>query len=85
MEDYEVVVMLGDNLNDFSRDFYPTDLGQREDLVTQKRDNFGRKFVFFLILPWSLDKGNFWRVRTPSHTTKSPNIRSAATANAWRP
>ena len=36
MEDYEVVVMLGDNLNDFSRDFYLTDVEQREDLVTQK-------------------------------------------------
>ena len=47
MEDYEVVVMLGDNLNDFSRDFYLTDVEQREDLVTQKRDNFGRKFVIF--------------------------------------
>ena len=29
MEDFEVVVLLGDNLNDFSRDYYLTDVEER--------------------------------------------------------
>ena len=86
MEDYEVVVMLGDNLNDFSRDFYLTDVEQREDVVTQKRDNFGRKFVIF---PNPTD-GHWIRAifgeSEPAATPQSrQTLRSAATKNAWRP
>ena len=86
MEDYEVVVMLGDNLNDFSRDFYLTDIEQREDLVTKKRGNFGRKFVIF---PNPTDghwiRAIFGESEPPASSQNRQKLRSAATKNAWRP
>ena len=86
MEEYEVVVMLGDNLNDFSRDFYLTDVEQREDVVTQKRDNFGRKFVIF---PNPTDghwiRAIFGESEPPATPQSRQTLRSAATTNAWRP
>ena len=86
MEDYEVVVMLGDNLNDFSRDFYLTDVEQREDVVTQKRDNFGRKFIIF---PNPTDghwiRAIFGESEPPATPQSRQTLRSAATTNAWRP
>ena len=86
MEDYEVVVMLGDNLNDFSRDFYLTDVEQREDVVTQKRDNFGRKFIVF---PNPTDghwiRAIFGESEPPANPQSRQTLRSAATTNAWRP
>ena len=86
MEEYEVVVMLGDNLNDFSRDFYLKDVEQREDLVSQKRDNFGRKFVIF---PNPTDghwiRAIFGESEPPATPQSRQTLRSAATTNAWRP
>jgi len=46
-ENYEVVVMLGDNLNDFSRQFYVTDVNERQALVTSARARFGTDFIVF--------------------------------------
>ena len=37
MEDFEVVVLLGDNLNDFSRDYYLTDVEERRSLASEGR------------------------------------------------
>ena len=86
MEEYEVVVMLGDNLNDFSRDFYLTDVERREELVTQKRDNFGKKFVIF---PNPTDghwiRAIFGESEPPATPQSRRTLRSAATKNAWRP
>lgn len=44
---HKVVVMLGDNLNDFSRTFYTTDSEQRQDLLEDNRDLFGMKYIVF--------------------------------------
>tara|TARA_Y100000814_G_scaffold289978_1_gene263774 strand:+ start:976 stop:1821 length:846 start_codon:yes stop_codon:yes gene_type:complete len=86
MEEYEVVVMLGDNLNDFSRDFYLTDVERREELVTQRRDNFGKKFVIF---PNPTDghwiRAIFGESEPPATPQSRRTLRSAATKNAWRP
>ena len=86
MEDYEVVVMLGDNLNDFSRDFYLTDLEQREELVTEKRANFGKNFVIF---PNPTDghwiRAIFGQSEPPATAQSRQTLRSAATKNAWQP
>ena len=86
MEDYNVVVMLGDNLNDFSRDFYLTDIDRREDLVNEKKGDFGSKFVIF---PNPTD-GHWIRAifgeSEPPPTPKNRQIlRSAATRRAWQP
>jgi 5'-nucleotidase (lipoprotein e(P4) family) len=46
-EDRDIVVFLGDNLNDFRRVYYVTDAGERRRLMTDDRDAFGRRFVLF--------------------------------------
>lgn len=47
MEQYDVVVMLGDNLNDFSRRYYVTDVGEREALMTEDQEHFGSRYILF--------------------------------------
>ena len=86
MEDYNVVVMLGDNLNDFSRAYYLTNTEQRENLVNQKSSDFGSKFVIF---PNPTD-GHWIRAifgeSEPAATSENRRIlRSAATRGAWQP
>ncbi len=46
-EDYEVVALLGDNLNDFARRYYSTDVDQRLNLMEEDRDLFGRDYILF--------------------------------------
>ena len=47
MEDYDVIVLLGDNLNDFSRKYYSTDVDERRELMEQDREVFGRRNIIF--------------------------------------
>jgi 5'-nucleotidase (lipoprotein e(P4) family) len=47
-ERFEVVLLLGDNLNDFRRDYYLTDIDERIARMEEDRDLFGRRFI---ILP----------------------------------
>ncbi|MDH5501630.1 MAG: acid phosphatase, partial [Gammaproteobacteria bacterium] len=42
---YEVVVLIGDNLNDFKRDYYLKDVDARRTLIDRDRAEFGRKFI----------------------------------------
>lgn len=44
---HEVVALLGDNLNDFRRVYYVTDVAERRRLMTADRDDFGRRFIVF--------------------------------------
>jgi 5'-nucleotidase (lipoprotein e(P4) family) len=46
-ERFEIVVYLGDNLNDFRRSFYGTGEGERRRLMQADREEFGRRFVLF--------------------------------------
>jgi 5'-nucleotidase (lipoprotein e(P4) family) len=46
-ENFEVVALLGDNLNDFSRRYYSTDVDQRMELMEQDREMFGNRFILF--------------------------------------
>lgn len=46
-KDREIVVYLGDNLNDFRRAYYVADVGGRRRLMTEDREDFGRRFVLF--------------------------------------
>jgi len=43
----DVVVYLGDNLNDFSRAYYVTDPASRRARLAVDREAFGRKFILF--------------------------------------
>jgi 5'-nucleotidase (lipoprotein e(P4) family) len=47
MQDYEAVVLLGDNLNDFSRKYYVTDVDERQGLMDEDRETFGRRNIIF--------------------------------------
>lgn len=46
-EDYEVVVYLGDNLNDFARKYYVESVEERRSLATEDAEEFGRRFILF--------------------------------------
>jgi len=46
-QDYEVVVMLGDNLNDFRRKYYLRDVDARIAAMEEDRDKFGIEYVLF--------------------------------------
>ena len=44
---YDVVVLLGDNLNDFRRYYYVTDRNERLQRMREDAAEFGRKFILF--------------------------------------
>lgn len=44
---FNIVVMLGDNLNDFKRLYYVKDVDKRIELMEQDKDLFGQKFIIF--------------------------------------
>lgn len=44
---YDVVVLLGDNLNDFRRYYYVTDRDERLRRMRENAADFGRKFILF--------------------------------------
>ena len=86
MEDFEVVVLLGDNLNDFSRDYYLTDVEERRSLASERSSDFGVKNIIF---PNPTD-GHWIRAifgeSEPAATSENRRIlRSAATRGAWQP
>lgn len=46
-QSYDVVVYLGDNLNDFSRSYYVTDYESRRKRLSLDQGEFGRRFILF--------------------------------------
>jgi 5'-nucleotidase (lipoprotein e(P4) family) len=46
-ENYQVVAMLGDNLNDFSREYYVSEVEQRKSLMAEDSHRFGAEFILF--------------------------------------
>ena len=46
-ENYNIVVFLGDNLNDFRRKFYSSSIDARQELMEQDKDKFGSQFILF--------------------------------------
>jgi 5'-nucleotidase (lipoprotein e(P4) family) len=44
-ERFEIVLLLGDNLNDFSRDYYVADVDERIARMEADRELFGRRFI----------------------------------------
>lgn len=85
-EDYQVVALLGDNLNDFARRYYSTDVDQRMSLMEQDRDRYGLDYILF---PNPTD-GHWVRAifgeSEPSASDENRGIlRAAATRAAWAP
>lgn len=85
-EKYDAVVVLGDNLNDFSRDFYLTDVAERLAVAEGKKNRFGTEFILF---PNPTD-GHWLRAifgeSEPTPTADNRQIlRKAAMHRAWQP
>ena len=85
-EDYEVVALLGDNLNDFARRYYSTDVDQRMSFMEQDKDRYGRDYILF---PNPTD-GHWIRAifgeSEPAASDENRDIlRRAATSAAWAP
>ena len=45
--DYRVIASLGDNLNDFARRYYGTDVAEREALMHADAARFGTDYIVF--------------------------------------
>jgi len=86
MEDNEVVVLLGDSLNDFRRKYYSTDVEERLRLMEEDRDQYGRRFVLF---PNPTDghwiRAIFGDSEPPASDSNRQIFKNAATRSAWRP
>ncbi len=46
-ETHDVIVKLGDNLNDFSRKYYVSDVEERNNLMAEDKDLYGIKYIIF--------------------------------------
>lgn len=85
-EDYEVVVLLGDNLNDFARRYYSTDVDQRLELMEEDRDHYGLDYILF---PNPTD--GHWIRAIFGESEPSPSdenryiLKDAASRAAWNP
>ena len=82
--EFEVAVMLGDNLNDFRRDYYVRDVDERMALMERDRSDWGEKFV---LLPNPTD-GHWVRAifgdSEPAPTDENRRrLRQAASRMAW--
>ena len=47
LNDYEIILLLGDNLGDFHQDFFGKDNQGRWDATIKYKDDFGDKFILF--------------------------------------
>ena len=85
-EDHEVVVLLGDNLNDFARRYYSTDLEQRLSLMEEDRERYGRDYILF---PNPTDghwiRAIFGDSEPPPSDANRSTLKQAATRSAWTP
>jgi len=85
-KNYEVVVMLGDNLNDFKRKYYVADVKQRMSLMNEDKQEFGRKFIIF---PNPTDghwlKAIFGDSEPPATAENHARFKAAAGSTAWQP
>ncbi len=85
-EDFDVVVLLGDNLNDFSRRYYSTDVDQRLGLMEQDRNKYGRDYILF---PNPTDghwvRAIFGESEPPAADSNRRILKEAASRAAWTP
>ena len=83
-ESHELILLLGDNLNDFKRDYYVADVEKRRALMERDRAEIGDKFI---ILPNATD-GHWVRAifgeSEPAATDENRlKLLAAATRGAW--
>ncbi len=85
-KDYQIVVMLGDNLNDFQRKYYVKDVDERLELMRQDKDLYGIKYIVF---PNPTD-GHWLRAiygdsEPPPSDENRKTFEKAATRSSWEP
>jgi 5'-nucleotidase (lipoprotein e(P4) family) len=83
-ETHDVALMLGDNLNDYRRDYYVKDVDERRALMERDRDDWGTKFI---LIPNPTD-GHWVRAifgdSEPAPTDENRRVLiDAATRVAW--
>ncbi len=83
-EKFDIVVLLGDNLNDYKRDYYVKDVDERLALMERDRADWGTKFI---LLPNPTD-GNWVRAifgesEPPPTDENRRKLKAAATRLAW--
>jgi len=83
-EKHEIVLFIGDNLNDFKRDYYVDDIDRRRSLLERDRDEIGSRFI---LLPNPTD-GHWVRAifgdSEPQATDANRRIlKAAASRSAW--
>ena len=80
----EVALFIGDNLNDFKRDYYVKDIDERMALMEADREEFGRRFI---LLPNPTDghwvRAIFGDSEPPASDENRHILRAAATRSAW--
>ncbi len=81
---FDIAVMLGDNLNDYRRDYYVKDVDERMSLMERDHEHWGRDFI---LLPNPTD-GHWVRAifgdSEPAPTDENRQIlKDAATRIAW--
>ncbi|ROL64688.1 5'-nucleotidase, lipoprotein e(P4) family [Pseudomonas vranovensis] len=85
-EQYNVLLMLGDNLNDFERSFYVDKVEQRAQLVDASRSKFGGQYIIF---PNPTDghwlKAIFGESEPADTPANRARFREAAQQGAWKP
>lgn len=82
---FEIALMLGDNLNDFRRDYYVEGVDERMALMERDREDWGSRFI---LLPNATD-GHWVRAifgdSEPAPTAENRRrLREAATRMAWK-
>ena len=83
-ESHEIVLYIGDNLNDYKRDYYVADVDERLALMERDREDFGNRFI---LLPNPTD-GHWVRAifgeSEPAESAENlRTLAAAATRNAW--
>lgn len=85
-DEFNVVVYLGDNLNDFARKYYSTDVDERMGLMEEDSDKFGSQFILF---PNPTDghwiRAIFGESEPGASAENRQTFRAAATRSAWDP
>lgn len=85
-ESHEVVVLLGDNLNDFSRRYYSVDVDERLALMEEDRQRYGNEYIVF---PNPTDghwiRAIFGDSEPPPSAANREILKQAAARRAWRP
>lgn len=81
---FNIVLFLGDNLNDFRRKYYTTNVDERLKLMEEDQGLYGSKYILF---PNPTDghwiRAIFGDSEPPSNDTNRDTFKKAATRQAW--